>query len=123
VEGVGGEGGKLVPDSTFWGLDDEEGDVGEVDKLATDSTSWASDIVLGDVARVNLPRTLAAGGGVGLDWEEVEMHPVRSMGGELTGDCESMFVTVESFDTLGLLRMLLRWTGLVLASPSNCATS
>ena len=123
MEGVGGEVGELVPDSTSWGLDDEEGAVGEVDKLATDSTSWASDIVEGDIGRVNLLRTLAGGGGVGLDWEGLEMHPVRSMGGDLTGDCGPMLSAVESFDTLGLLRMLFGCKGLVLISSSKCATS
>ena len=65
VEGDEGEVGEL-PAS----LDVVEGDVGEVGGLATDLGSWQ-----------------AGGGGVGLDWEGLEMYSVRSMGGDLTGDC------------------------------------
>ena len=106
MEGDVGEEGKLARDSTSWATDGTEGAGGEVGKLARDLGSWQAGV-----------------GGVGLDWEGLEMHPVRSMGGDLTGECGPIFVAVESFDTLGLLRMLLGCKGLVLTWPSKCTTS
>ena len=87
-------------------LDGVEVDVEEVGELATDLCNWQ-----------------AGGSGVGLDWEGLEMHPVRSIGGDLTGDCGKIFCAVGSTITLGLLRMLLGCKGLVLTSPSKCVIS